>query len=316
MRIIFFIALLTLAFPLFGQKEAAWQLLSADWVLRGSDSVAVAKLPVAEQKRAREMSAIEGESLFQQGLSLFNNRQWLRADAAFSQVLLFTPNQTDAWLARCAVAIEMQQLAQAQEFLQHARMLSPASPSVYRLQAQMYLLRKQWPQALSALDSALHASPNEAGLLKQKAWILSKQGVFVQSATAYTEVAKQLPRAQHWFEAGEAWRLAQDTSQAVAAYEQALALDGKWTAAYLPLALLVQHQRPEQAMEKVNAVLATDSTHYLACHLRGVLHYRQSEWKKHCRILTGRSNRNPIICPRCSTGPPPKPDCKIMPGPK
>ena len=129
---------------------------------------------------------------------------------------------------------------------------------VRQAMAEVYLLKRDFPDALELYESLLHEIPDSPKLWNERGVVLHQAGRTADALTSYRQATDVDPRyALAWNNVGVVLAHQSDTEGAIEAFRKALQLTPEFVGARLNLALLLTHLRRFQlALEAYRQVLA------------------------------------------------------------
>src|SRR5438876_621894 len=128
--------------------------------------------------------------------------------------------------------------------------------------AEVYLLKRDFPDALELYESLIHEIPDSPKLWNERGVVLHQAGRSADALASYRQATEVDPRyALAWNNVGVVLAHQSDTEDAIDAFRKALQLSSQFVAARLNLALLLTHLRRFQlALEAYRQVLAEQAS--------------------------------------------------------
>jgi len=129
---------------------------------------------------------------------------------------------------------------------------------VRQAMAEVYLLKRDYTDALDLYESLIHEIPESPKLWNERGVVLHQAGQTADALTSYRQATEVDPRyALAWNNVGVVLAHQSDTEDAIEAFRKALQLSSEFVGARLNLALLLTHLRRFQlALEAYRQVLA------------------------------------------------------------
>jgi len=98
-------------------------------------------------------------SLYQQAISQMKNQQWQAANSLFDKVIAAEPQLSGAYVNKAIIAMDQQQLAQADALLEQAIMVNNSNPYAHQIKANIARLQGQYDKAEQGYLTALTLWP-------------------------------------------------------------------------------------------------------------------------------------------------------------
>jgi len=133
---------------------------------------------------------------------------------------------------------------------------------VRQAMAEVYLLKRDFTDALELYESLIHEVPDSPKLWNERGVVLHQAGRTAEALTSYRQATEVDPRyALAWNNVGVVLAHQGDTEGAIEAFRKTLQLSSEFVSARLNLALLLTHRRRFQlALEAYRQVLAGQPT--------------------------------------------------------
>lgn len=137
----------------------------------------------ADFRRAIQATPDDPDPWVRLGAALQKVGDTAGAEAAFEQARSLLPSEVEWRVLRSAVYVGFSMLDEAEADLQVALKLDPKEPMVYFYQANIFEERRQYAQAVAALETA-EALADEAGLTQLVVIVRYRIGMLMQQAPA------------------------------------------------------------------------------------------------------------------------------------
>ncbi|NQZ22545.1 MAG: tetratricopeptide repeat protein [Colwellia sp.] len=113
-----------------------------------------------EQKQAR-LATVPAHVIakYQQALTLMTNKEWLKAELLFDQVLKAQPQLSGAYVNKALIAIQQKDFSRANQQLKEALAVNPINPYAYEIKGRLARLSGHFEQAEKSYLKALEIWP-------------------------------------------------------------------------------------------------------------------------------------------------------------
>ena len=113
-----------------------------------------------EQKQAR-LARVPAHVIekYQQALTLMTNKEWLKAELLFDQVLNAQPQLSGAYVNKALIAIQQKDFSRANKQLNEALTVNPINPYAYEIKGRLARLSGHFEQAEKSYLKALEIWP-------------------------------------------------------------------------------------------------------------------------------------------------------------
>ncbi len=210
----------------------AWRLL-ADHLDAAGD------LAAADDARARYLKAATRDPRLLEAAAALVDNQLVRADTLLRTHLDHYPTDIAALRMRAELAARLRRYADARQLLEECLRLAPSFDAARHQYALVLHRQGNSAAALPEVERLLARDPRDPGYLNLKAAILAHLGEYGESIGIYAAVLKDFPlQPRMWMSYGHSLKTVHRTTDCIAAYRRAIALEPRLGEAYWSLANL------------------------------------------------------------------------------
>lgn len=185
------------------------------------------------------------QHIHRQALKLIDRRQFGHAQQLCLQILQDDPHHVDAHFLLGMIAMEVERLSNALEFIKKAIDLDSSLAEYHAQHGRCLVLLKRNKEALGAADRALALKPNDALTYDTIGVVYSRAGDQNRAALAFRQaIARESDNPGFQFNLGSSLKFLGKFDQAEAAFEAAISLSPKFVQAHTSLTQL-HRQTPE-----------------------------------------------------------------------
>jgi tetratricopeptide (TPR) repeat protein len=247
------VAALRQALRLSPESPDAWRLLADQLDIVGDGAG-------ADQARARYLKAANKDPrLREAGAALVENNLPV-ADARLRAHLAGYPTDVAALRMLAEVAGRLRRYQDAQQLLERCLELAPGFDAARHNYAMVLNRQSKSAAALAQAERLLAKEPGSPGYRNLQAAILAQLGDYAESIEVYESVLAEFSRQPRiWMSYGHALRTAGRSSDSIAAYRRAIALEPILGEAYWSLANLKTFTFSDKDVAAMEAALARGS---------------------------------------------------------
>jgi choline-sulfatase len=258
--------------------------------------VAAGAAPAVRADAPRPVEMVRLFDLLERASGLFVREEYGQVIPLLERILREDPQNLDAALRLATAHSSLRHDAQALAAFERARQLAPDSPDVRAYLGLHYARGPQWERAVPLLERTLAETPDRLPALEAMAAIRERQGRPADALALRQRIhALRAPSARELVRMGQLAMAAQQTDQAIAAFESARAMQTGPFAHDLELGVLyLAARRFTEARDALDRVPRTHSDYAMVLFKRAQVSVLLGEPDQVARIEAARANANRV----------------------
>jgi tetratricopeptide (TPR) repeat protein len=218
----------------------------------------------------------------ERGNQLYRLGRYWEATGAFEEAIRQKPKFAYlAWFGKGLALWFLDNRSEAISALEMAAQENPSDAGIYKFLTSAYRQDKQYENALKTVEQAIKLQPDDAQILNEKFWVLLDLNRDQEALDIINQVIHLSPRAVFYVSRGLTYHDLKRYEEALAEYDQAIALDPNFVNAYNNRGLVYRDlKRYEEALAEYNQAIALDPNFVNAYNNRGNVYRDQKRYEE------------------------------------
>ena len=214
-------------------------------------------------EQAIRLDPNEANAYRNKGIALSALKRYEEAFSAFEQAIRLDPNEANVYYNKGNTLGALQRYEEALSAFEQATRLDPNFVNVYYNKGNALYELQRYEEALSAYEQVIRLDPNYTQAHENKAIALEQLGRPTETSLGQTK--------EQWLMTGNEHLRAGRSTEALAAYEQAIRLDPNFTLAYYNKGILLNElHRYEEALSAFEQAIRLDPNDANTYHDKGI----------------------------------------------